>query len=398
MRIVINDYAGFAFPLQLSGELSRRGHNVLHLFTDASGGPPTSFKEIDNENLKIINIDVSRIEKDNLIKRWFQERNYGKLAVKKIHGWYPDVVISGNTPLVAQKNIMSWADINGVPTVFWLQDLLSIASKFIISDVSPTLGSFVYKYFKKIEINTLSKANHIIAITDGFIPFLQQWNIDTAKVSIIKNWGPLEQIPVMSRKNRFSDHYGLSDKFVVLYSGTLGKKQDIKLIADTVVKLAYDNEIFFVIATDARGQKLIKQKLSETNLPNLLKLPLQSTTNYPYLLASSDVALVTLDSTACLYCVPSKLWSIYCAQKPSIVALDKRNLCARITENIKAGYVISPGSVNECVAAIRKLKKNKLLRDSMGRKARGYAEKNFPISTIADAFEAILNQVMYRLK
>ena len=135
-----------------------------------------------------------------------------------------------------------------------------------------------------------------------------------------KKLGTLEQIPVMSRKNRFSDQYGLNDKFVVLYSGTLGKKQDIKLIADTVVKLAYDNEIIFVIATDARGQKLIKQQLAEKNLPNLLKLPLQSLTNYPYLLASSDVALVTLDATAGMYCVPSKLWSIYCAQKPSIVA------------------------------------------------------------------------------
>jgi glycosyltransferase involved in cell wall biosynthesis len=395
MRIIINDYPGFAFPLQLSSELSRRGHSVLHLFTDASGGPPTSIKKIVNDNLKIVNIDVCRVEKDNLIKRWFQERNYGKLAVKKINEWYPDVVISGNTPLVAQKNIMSWADNNGVPTVFWLQDILSIASKFIISDFNPTLGSFVYKYFKKIEINTLSKANHIIAITDGFIPFLQQWNINPAKISIIKNWGPLEQIPVISRKNRFSDQYGLSDKFVVLYSGTLGKKQDIRLITDTVVKLAYDNEIIFVIATDVRGQKLIKQQLAVKNPANLLKLPLQSPTKYPYLLASSDVALVTLESTAGLYCVPSKLWSIYCAQKPSIVALDKRNLCARITENIKAGFVISPGSVNECIAAIRKLKENKMMRESMGRKARGYAEKNFPISPIADSFEAILNQVIY---
>jgi len=394
MRIVINDYAGFAFPLQLSSELSRRGHNVLHLFTDASGGPPTSFKEIANENLKIVNIDVCRIEKDNLIKRWFQERNYGKLAVKEINGWYPDVVISGNTPLVAQKNIMRWADINGVSTVFWLQDLLSIASKFILSDVNTALGSFVYKYFNKIEINTLSKANHIIAITDGFIPFLQQWNIDPTKVSVIKNWGPLEQIPVLSRENTFSDHYGLNDKFVVLYSGTLGKKQDIKLIADTVIKLAYDNEIFFVIATDARGQKFIKQQLSETDLPNLLKLPLQSTHNYPYLLASSDVALVTLEETASKYCVPSKLWSNYCAQKPSIVAVDKRNLCARITENIRAGIVISPGSVDECSAAIRELKKNKTLRVSMGSNARRYAEKNFPISPITDVFETIIYQIM----
>ena len=395
MRIAMHDYAGFSFPLELSIEFSKRGHNVLHLFTVASGGPKASFKEICHEKLQVVNIDIEMVEKDTLLKRWIQERYYGNLVIKQLGKWQPDVIISANTPLVAQKKIMSWAGNNGVPAVFWLQDLLSIAAKSILSDVSPTLGSFVYSYLNNIEIDALSRANHIIAITDDFIPFLKQWNIDPAKVSIIPNWGPIEQIPVMSRRNRFSDICGSNEKFVVLYSGTLGKKQDIKLIANTAAKLADDNEILFIIATDARGQNLIKQNLSEKDLPNLLKLSLQPAPMYPYLLASSDVALVTLETTAGIYCVPSKLWSIYCAQKPSIVAIDNRNLCARITENIRAGIVITPGSVDECIAAIKELKKNKSLRFSMGKNARRYAEKYFPISPIAEAFEKIVYQIIY---
>ena len=224
--------------------------------------------------------------------------------------------------------------------------------------------------------------------------YLNQWNINPAKVSIIQNWGPIEQIPVLSRKNRFSDQYGLNEKFVILYSGTLGKKQDIKLIADTAAKLVEDNEIIFVIATDARGQNLIKQQLNGKNLPNLLKLPLQPSYLYPYLLASSDVSLVSLEASASTYCVPSKLWSTYCAQKPSIISVDKRNLCARITEDICAGIVVPPGSVDECITAIRKLKKNKSLRVNMGKNARRYAEKYFSITKIADEFETIIHHIV----
>jgi colanic acid biosynthesis glycosyl transferase WcaI len=396
MRIAIHDYAGFPFPLGLSCELAKRGHYVLPLFTKASGGPKAAFEEIGFKNLELFNIYFDLIDKDNFIRRWLQERRYGDLAIKKLAEWRPDVVISGNTPLVAQKKIINWAGNNGVTAVFWLQDLLSIAAKSILSDVSPTLGSFAYNYLNKIEIDTLKKANHIIAITEDFIPFLKGWNIDNAKVSIIQNWGPIEKIPVIYRKNRFSVRYDLDNKFVVLYSGTLGKKQDIKLITETAERMADDNEIIFIIATDVRGQNLIKQQLAEKDLPNLLKLPLQPVHIYPYLLASSDVALVTLEATAGMYCVPSKLWSIYCAQKSSIVAVDKRNLCARITEDIRAGFVITPGSVDECIAAIKELKKNKTLRDSMGRNARGYAEKYFPISPIADAFESIVNNVMIK--
>lgn len=395
MRIAISDYAGFSFPLGLSIEFTKRKHYVLHLFTEASGGPKASLKERYCDKLQIFNIDIEKVEKDNLLKRWIQERHYGNLVIKKLRKWLPDVIISGNTPLVAQKKIISWAVNNRIPIVFWLQDLLSIAAKSILSGVNPTLGSFVYSYFKKIEIDTLSKANHIIAITDDFLPFLKLWNIDTAKVSIIPNWGPIEQIPVLNRKNWFSDNYGLNNKFVVLYSGTLGKKQDIQLITYLVSKLADDNEVLFIIATDTRGHQLIKHQLTERGLPNLLKIPLQPSTIYPYLLASSDVALVTLESTAGMYCVPSKLWSIYCAQKSSIVAVDKNNLCARITKTINAGIVISPGSVDECIAAIRELKNNKSLRVSMGKNARRYAEKNFSISTIADAFEKIVYQIVH---
>ena len=31
LRVVVHDYSGFPFPVQLSRELARRGHDVLHL-------------------------------------------------------------------------------------------------------------------------------------------------------------------------------------------------------------------------------------------------------------------------------------------------------------------------------------------------------------------------------
>jgi glycosyltransferase involved in cell wall biosynthesis len=112
------------------------------------------------------------------------------------------------------------------------------------------------------------------------------------------------------------------------------------------------------------------------------------------MLASTDVALVVLEATAGMYCVPSKIWSIYCAQKSSVVSVEKSNMCARITKEIHAGIVITPGSVDECLAALRELKRNKTLRIKMGKNARRYAEKYFPINKIADKFETIAYKIM----
>ena len=99
MRIAIHDYAGFSFPLALSGEMARRGHQVLHLFSEASGGPKALTSHLPEGALQVINVGHHRINKDNLFKRWAQERQYGNHAVTQLHQWRPNVIISGSTPL-----------------------------------------------------------------------------------------------------------------------------------------------------------------------------------------------------------------------------------------------------------------------------------------------------------
>lgn len=387
MRIAIHDYAGFGFPLSLSKELADRGHYVLHLYTQASGGPKTSFEEYHSKYLHIVNIDEYYVDKDSFLHRWLQERRYGNLAIGYLKSWVPDVVISGNTPLEAQKQILMWAKEQSIPTIFWLQDLLSVAAKSIISKVNRVAGFLIYKYLNGIEKKALSQANHVITITQDFLPILKRWQIDPIKTSVIPNWGPIEQISPLPRKNEFSEVHRLNDNFILLYSGTLGKKQDICLIADIASNLCDD--IKFVVATDNRGHRLLKRHLPLRIPTNLILLPLQSSKKYPYLLASADAILVTLEASAGTYCVPSKLWSAFCAQRPSIVAVDRFNLTARITKKYKAGIIVPPGSTNKCIESIQKLKRNPLLCSEMGKNARRYAEKHFHIANITDAFEAI---------
>jgi colanic acid biosynthesis glycosyl transferase WcaI len=149
-----------------------------------------------------------------------------------------------------------------------------------------------FRYLNRLEIQSLKKANHIVSITDDFSPFLKRWRITPNKVSVIPNWGPIEQIPVLPRNNSFSKRHGLNGKFVLLYAGTLGRKQNVRLIANIAANLSGHNDIRFVVATDHRGHQLLDRALVRALCPNLLQLPLQTSDQYPYLLASSDAALV----------------------------------------------------------------------------------------------------------
>ena len=53
--MVVHDYSGFPFPVQLSRELARRGHQVLHLHCPSyrAGKGDLELREDDPETLEI---------------------------------------------------------------------------------------------------------------------------------------------------------------------------------------------------------------------------------------------------------------------------------------------------------------------------------------------------------
>ena len=50
VRIVVCDYSGHAFPAQLSRELSRRGHDVLHLHFDEFQSPKVRLHRLEADH------------------------------------------------------------------------------------------------------------------------------------------------------------------------------------------------------------------------------------------------------------------------------------------------------------------------------------------------------------
>jgi colanic acid biosynthesis glycosyl transferase WcaI len=182
MRIILHDYGGYPFIFQLSRALSEVGHNVIHIYSSASGSPNGVF--IETKNLKVIDLglDQKKVDKASFFRRFQQERHYGRLIEKKIAELKPEIVISANTPLEAQKRIAIICKREGIPFVHWLQDILSIAAKNVISKRSSLIGQAVGLYFKYIEKGCLNQADHVIAISRDFMEVIRGWGIPASKI------------------------------------------------------------------------------------------------------------------------------------------------------------------------------------------------------------------------
>lgn len=387
--ILINDYGGYAFIVELAVTLAERGYRVMHVFTSSSGSPTG---QIPNkiEHFNSINIDMPRVQKANFYQRWKSERLYGKRVAALVQKHKPNVVLSANTPLEAQRKIQHACRSINCRFIFWLQDFLSLAAQSVLSKKMGFPGYLVGCYFHQLEKKLLRHSDLIIGITDAFTAILKNWRINN-KVVFIPNWAPLEHVPVRDKVNEFSLEYNLAEKLVVLYSGTMGMKQNPHIVVKAAEELRNNPNIIFVVISDGVGMQYLRQRKIEKHLENLVLLPLQPFERLPDILATADLGLVLLDADAGTYCVPSKVWSLYCAARPVLMVVPENNLAAQVTKEQNAGIVIDPKNADKLAATILELREQPEKRKAMGANGRTYAEANFQIEKIADQFESLLN-------
>jgi colanic acid biosynthesis glycosyl transferase WcaI len=397
VRLVVHDYSGHPFQVQLSRELARRGHEVLHLHCESyvTGKGALARQPSDPPTFEIEPISLGQtFEKYSYGKRFGQERRYGRLLGERVAAYRPDAVLSSNTPLFAQSVFQRRLD-PAIRFVFWQQDVYSVAMGDAARAKIPVVGGAVAKLFQRFERRMLKRSDEIVIISDDFRPILERWGIDRARTTVVENWAGLDEIEPGPRHNDWSRQHGLDDAVVVLYAGTLGLKHNPNLLLQLAVRFADDNsDVRVVVISEGLGADwLAEHKRELGGLDNLLLLPFQSYDQLSATLASADVLVAILEPEAGVFSVPSKVLTYHCAGRPILGSIPRENLAARIIEREGSGAVTQPGDVEAFVSAAARLLHDEPLRKDMGERARNYAEKAFDIDRIGDEFEAVLERL-----
>lgn len=398
MRIVVHDYAGHAFPISLSRALAQRGHEVVHAFASSLQTPRGDLRRTvgDSPTLEFREIPMDpeyARYKYSFIRRRGMEVRYGKEVAKFITEWKPDAVLSGNTPTETQDPITRAAIASGGRFYYWVQDFYSLAVDRILRKKIPVVGGWVGSWYRTLDRRQFHRSSKIIAITEDFTPILSdEFGIDPGKVAVVPNWALIEEIPVLQKENEWSCRHHLHDKFVFLYSGTIGMKHNPAMLLELARRHAGDPDVRVVVVSEGIGASWLKQHAEAENLSNLIILPYQPFAELPSVLATGDVLVGILEEEAGVYSVPSKTLSYLCAHRPLLLAMPLENLAARITRDHHAGVIVAPGDQEGFVANASKLLSSPELREEMGKNARAYAEATFPIVRTAETFENLLSR------
>ena len=255
MRIFVNEYCGHAFPMELSREMSRRGHTVHHVFFADNKSTPkgdcSSTQELPNVAIEGLHIRRT-FSKHALFSRRAADIEYGKGVASAVKSFRPDVVISANMPLDGQQILLDATRHEKAKFVFWLQDIYSKAVRFVLKEKASLLAPIAAWHYENLERKLLRRSDAIVCIAQAFADSLVEWKIDASKIAVIPNWAPLHEVVPTPKSNAWARENGVADRFCFMYSGTLGMKHRPELLLELAKHLqASESARLIVIAGGA---------------------------------------------------------------------------------------------------------------------------------------------------
>ena len=393
-RIAVFDYPGHAFAVQLSRRLAHRGHDVLHVSFAGFQAPKGDLSATEGDgHFQSVELHLDEpFQKYRFVKRRGQEIEVGRRAAKAITAHRPDIVLAGNAPVDAHRQVADLCRVTNVPMVYWLQDVNSIAIERILGERFGFPGRLIGWHYRAVERRMLRQAAICVAITEDFIPLLLEWGLDRESIEVVENWAPLDDIPMLDQATAWGAEHGLADKKTLIYAGTLSLKHDPEQLLALAQRLEQRGDARLVVASEGVGAEYLTENGGD--LASLMVLPFQPFSRFPEMLASADLLVAVLEPDAGVFSVPSKILSYFCAGRPVLASIPGDNLAARLIRRNDAGLTTEPGDASGFIAAAEQLLDHADRARAMGENARRYAEDAFPIDRVTDRFETVFQKVL----
>lgn len=392
MRILLHDYSGHPFQVELSRELSRRGHEVTHSFCPGWQSGKGRLEAEPGETLAFDPVGPhDPIDKSNFVKRLWVELVVGWQLLRQVRRTRAEVAMLSNAQVPTLVVFAVGMALLRRPWVLWHQDVYAVAIRSFAGGGKLGRGfRVVAAAFTVAERWVSHRSSAIVAIADSLVDVHREWGT-AEKVTVIPNWAPVDEIVPVERKNDWAVEHQLDDAFTLLYSGTLGLKHNPALLVQ-LARGVIDagTPVRLVVVNTGPATEVLAAEAERLEVP-LTLLPFQPYERLPEVLGTGDVLVVLLEQDAGAFSVPSKTLSYLCAGRPVLGLMPAENLAAALIEKVD-GLVLAPReeSVAEAAAWVHELAGDHDRRDELGLAARSLAESEFALPGIADRFEAIL--------
>lgn len=209
------------------------------------------------------------------------------------------------------------------------------------------------------------------------------------RVAIIPNWGDTDEIaPIRHDDNPFRTEHGFDGKFVVQFSGNIGRSHDVEMILEAANLLADEERIVFAFIGYG-GKTALVSDAAHQNQGNIVFLPRQPREKLAEMLASSDVTIIPFVDGMYGLSVPSRMYNVMASGTPILASADPRSELALTVTEGNAGWVLEQRDGPGLAALLRRISETQDT-SRKGHDARRHVENNYTFEKIVERFRAIL--------
>jgi glycosyltransferase involved in cell wall biosynthesis len=252
-----------------------------------------------------------------------------------------DTLIAETDPPLISIVAAAVAKVRGAHFINWLQDIFPEVASLLGANPLPRVLDAL---LRRCRDWSLRAARVNVVLGERMCERLRLGGIHVEKIRVIQNWAELSgDRPKPSAGSRLRARLGLTDEFVVGYSGNLGRAHEFQTLLGAAEILRADEKfVFLMIGGGARTTQLARQ-VSDRGLKNFRFIPHQPRESLADCLAAADVHWVSLLPALEGFIVPSKYYGILAAARPVIFIGDPDGELARDISAAGGGATVAVG-------------------------------------------------------
>lgn len=268
----------------------------------------------------------------------------------------------------------------------------------LVQDVYPDIavalgalgaGSLTAKAIDWINTQALKRSDRIVVLGQSMRERIaaKLGEARASRIDVIHNWADGNSIrPLAEASNPFVAEHGLSESFVVLFSGNLGLVNEFTTVLEAARLLGGRSDIVFLFVGEGARQAEIREFGKQHGLTNVRLLPYQPREMLRYSLAAGHALLVTLADGLAGLSEPSKAYAIMAAARPLLFVGDPRCDTARIISEYRCGAVVATGDSRRLAEVITEWYSDRSKLEECGSAARALFEDRFDRAHAVSAY------------
>jgi len=371
----------------LAFNLARHGYDV-HVFTSRQryGDPRAQLPPFERvDGVTIHRIKTTRFGRAASVGRVFDYLSFYAGVRRAVLAWAQagDVLVAKTDPPLLSVLGQRLARRRGLTLVNWLQDLYpEVAARLRV----PLLNGALGRKLGDMRDASLRSAVANVAIGERMATALRMHGVEPDRVHVVPNWCDDERIfPVLHEENPLRRAWQLDGKFVVGYSGNLGRGHEFETVLAAAELLRDEPRLVFLFIGGGKRFDELRDAVCERGLEAQFRfLPYQDRETLRYSLGAADMHLVSLRPELEGLIVPSKFYGITAAGRPVLAITAMDGEIATLVRAHDCGIVVEPGQGALLAGLLRDIMRDGARLEAMGRRARAMLEERF---TRNQAFE-----------